>query len=126
MAPTTATSTAGSRVVMRGSTSRSTSTATPTMSVVACVWSRFSTNARTSARNESACVEKPNSFGSCPTMIVMPEAVHVSDLHLLREEVGDEPELPEAEPDLGESDQHREHPGQRDRGRRDRRPPAAA
>ncbi len=45
------------------------------------------------------------------------EAVHVSDLHLLREEVGDEPELPEPEPDLGKADEHRQHAGQRDRGR---------
>ena len=43
------------------------------------------------------------------------EAVHVSDLHLLREQVGDEPELAEPEADLGEPDQHRQHAGQRDR-----------
>jgi hypothetical protein len=71
VAPTTPTSTAGRRVVTRGSASRSTSTATPTKSVVVCVWSRLEVNARISARNESACVEKPNSFGSWPMMIVI-------------------------------------------------------
>ena len=33
-------------------------------------------------------------------MIVMREAVHVADLDLLGEEVGDEPQLPEPESDL--------------------------
>ena len=83
-----------------------------------CVWSRPSTNAFTSARNESASVEKPNSFGSWPTMIVIAEAVHVADLHLLGEQVGDEPELPEAEADLDEADEDGEHSGERDRGPR--------
>ena len=47
-------------------------TATPSTSVVVCVWPRPSTNALTSPRKESASVENPNSFGSCPTMIVIP------------------------------------------------------
>ena len=115
VAATTATSTAGSRRVMRGRTSSSASTASPTTSVVACVWSRPSKKTRTSFRNESASVEKPNSFGSCPTMIVIAEAVHVADLDLLGEEVGDEPELAQAQPDLREPDQHRQHAGESDR-----------
>ena len=68
--PTTAASTAGTRLVNRGSTMSTARTATPTTSVVVLVWSRPSKNTRTSFRNESALVEKPNSFGSCPTMIV--------------------------------------------------------
>ena len=43
------------------------------------------------------------------------QAVHVADLHLLREQVGDEPELPEPEPDLDEPHEDGEHPGQGDR-----------
>ena len=42
------------------------------------------------------------------------EAVHVADLHLLREQVGDEAELSEAEADLDEPDHDRHHPGQCD------------
>ena len=51
-------------------------------------------------------------------MMVIGQAVHVADLDLAREQVGDEPELAEAEPDLDEPDDEREHPGERDRGRR--------
>ena len=86
----------------------------------------LSKNARTSVEERVGVVEKPNSFGSWPTMIVMREAVHVADLHLLGEQVGDEPELAQAEADLGEADEHRQHAGQRDRRRRRRRRPAAA
>ena len=45
------------------------------------------------------------------------EAVHVADLHLLGQQVGDEAELAEAEPDLDEAHEEREHPGEGDRGR---------
>ena len=71
VAPTTATSTAGTRRVSRGSTSRTRRQARPTASVVASVWSRPAKNARTSSTNVSASVEKPNSLGSWPTMMVM-------------------------------------------------------
>ena len=64
-----------------------------------------STNARTSSTKPSASVEKPKSFGSWPTMMVIAEAVHVADLHLLGEQVGDEAELAEPEPDLDEADE---------------------
>ena len=46
------------------------------------------------------------------------EPVHVADLHLAREQVGDEAELPEAERHLDEPDEEGEHAGERDRGRR--------
>ena len=71
MAPTTATSTAGILVVNRGSTRSSSSTEAPSTSVVRLVWSRLVTNWRTSSTNPSASVEKPNSFGSWPTMMVI-------------------------------------------------------
>lgn len=44
------------------------------------------------------------------------EAVHVAHLDLFREQVRDEAELAEAEGDLDQADEEREHPGQRDRG----------
>ena len=44
-----------------------------------------------------------------------PEAVHVADLHLFGEQVGDEPELAEAEADLDQADEDREHARQGDR-----------
>ena len=43
------------------------------------------------------------------------EPVHVADLHLAREQVGDEAELAEPEPDLDEPDEQRQHPRERDR-----------
>ena len=42
------------------------------------------------------------------------EAVHVTDLHLTREQVGDESEPPDPQPDLDEGDDNGQHPGQRD------------
>ncbi len=42
------------------------------------------------------------------------ETVHVADLHLTREQVGDEAEASYPQPDLDESDDDGEHPGQRD------------
>ena len=44
-----------------------------------------------------------------------PEAVHVADLNLFGEQVGDEPELAEAEADLDQPDEDREHARQDDR-----------
>ena len=43
------------------------------------------------------------------------EAVHVADLDLAREQVGDEPELAEPEPISISADEQGEHPGERDR-----------
>ena len=70
-------------------------------------------------------MEKPNSFGSWPDDDRDREAVHVADLDLLGEQVGDEAELPQAEPDLGEPDEDREHARQRDR-RAAASPPASS
>ena len=48
------------------------------------------------------------------------EPVHVADLHLAREQVGDEAELAETEPDLDQADEQRQHAGEHDRALRDR------
>ena len=72
VAPTTATSTAGIFVVILGRTRSTASTERPNTSAVVSVASRFVRNWRTSSTKPSASVEKPNSFGSWPTMIVMP------------------------------------------------------
>ena len=42
------------------------------------------------------------------------QPVHVADLHLLRQKVGDETELAEPETDQDQPDQHGHHPGERD------------
>ena len=52
------------------------------------------------------------------------QPVHVSDLDLLREQVGDETELRDPEPDQDQPDHDRHHPGERDRPSPDR--PATA
>ena len=46
------------------------------------------------------------------------QSVHVADLHLAREQVGDEAQLADAEPDLDQADQDGEHAGQGDGGGR--------
>ncbi len=70
VAPTTATNTAGTIVVRRGSTSSTANTHSPVTSVARLVRSTFRRNWRTSSTKPSASVENPNSLGSCPTMIV--------------------------------------------------------
>ena len=71
VAPTTATSTAGTFFVIRGNPRSTTSTPTPMARAATSVWSMCSKNSRISSPKESASVEKPKSFGSCPTMIVI-------------------------------------------------------
>ena len=70
VAPRTATSTAGTFLVTRGSRSRTARVARPIASAVVLVWSSPSRNALISSKNPSASVENPNSFGSWPTMMV--------------------------------------------------------
>ena len=70
MAPTTATRTAGTRRVARGSRNRTARTAIPSMRVTALVWSSPVTNAFTSSTKPLASVENPNSLGSWPTTMV--------------------------------------------------------
>ncbi len=64
VAPATATRTAGTRRVSRGSTSSTASTARPTRSARPTVWSRLLKKAPTSSKKPSASVEKPKSLGS--------------------------------------------------------------
>ena len=71
VAPTTATRTAGTFFDTSGSSSSTASVARPSTSVVAFVWSSPVTNALISSTKPSASVENPNSFGSCPTTIVI-------------------------------------------------------
>ena len=63
---------AGSVRVTRGSTSSTASVASPSARVVEFVWSMLAKNALTSSTKVSASVENPHSFGSWPTMMVMP------------------------------------------------------
>ncbi len=68
-------STAGIRDVKRGSTSISASDASPTINVSRLRSSSPFTKAWTSSMKSSASVEKPKSFGSCPTTIVTPRPI---------------------------------------------------
>ncbi len=70
VAPTTATSTAGTFRMTRGSRRRTASVARPTTIAVRLRSSKPSTKARSSSMKPSASVENPQSLGSWPTMIV--------------------------------------------------------
>ena len=98
----------------RGSTSSSARMPTPSTSAVRFVWSRYWRNWRISSTNPSASVEKPNSFGQLTHDDGDGQAVHVADLDLLGEQVGDEAELAEPEADLEQPDHHGEHARQHD------------
>ena len=91
VAPTTATSTAGIFVVTAaGRAGRPASPARATSAVgVGRVELRRRTPA-TSSTKPSASVENPNSFGQLADDDGDRQAVHVADLHLLGEQVGDE------------------------------------
>ena len=71
VAPTTATSTAGIVRVTRGSRRSTASVAIPTASAVELRSSSPVKNVFTSSMKSSESVEKPNSLGSWPTMIVI-------------------------------------------------------
>ena len=58
---------------------------------------------------------EPEELGQLPDDDDEGETVHVADLHLAREQIGDEPELPDPQSDFDDSNDDREHPGQRDR-----------
>ena len=115
VAPATATRTAGIRGVMRGSTSSTTSTPTPTSTAPVWVASRCS-------KNVAQLVEEAVGVGGEAEQLRQladddrdGQAVHVADLHLAREQVGDEAELGDAQSDLDQADEQRQHPGQHDR-----------
>ena len=71
VAPTTATSTAGTLFDNRGKTSRMTRVARPISRAVVFVSLRPETKAFVSSTKPSASVEKPNSLGNCPTRMVI-------------------------------------------------------
>ena len=98
VAPATATSTAGIFGMKRGSTSSTTSTPRPTASAAPCVSSRWSNHARSSSRKPSASVEKPHSFGSCPTMIVIARPFMYPTCTSLERRSATKPSLPRPSP----------------------------
>ncbi len=126
VAPATATRTAGMRVVILGSTSRTTSTPTPTAIAPACVASRC-------LDERPQLVDEPVGVGGEAEQLRQladddrdREAVHVADLHLAREQVGDEAQLGDAEPDLDEADEQAPTCRRARSPCPGRRPPAAA
>ncbi len=67
--------------------------------------------------NEPVCVgREPCELGKLADEDRDGQAVHVADLDLLREQVGDESELAGTEPDQDQADHHRHHPGERNGG----------
>ena len=113
-------STAGSRRVKRGRISSTASEAQTDVSVSRLRSSRPSKKARISSMNPSASVEKPNSFGSWPDDDRDAQPDHVADLDLLREQVGDEPQLAETEADLDRGDESASIPASTTKSTRDR------
>ncbi len=71
VAATTATRTAGTFFESRGRPSSNVRVPSPTSSAVVLVWSRLEKKARTLSTDDSASVEKPNSLGSWPMMMVI-------------------------------------------------------
>ncbi len=81
------------------------------------VWSRPAKNALTSLDEPVGIGREAEQLGQLADEDRDGEAVHVADLDLLREQVGDEAELAEPQPDLDKADHEGHHPGQGD-GRR--------
>ena len=114
VAPTTATSTAGIFFETRGSPSSSASVPRPTSSVVVLVWSRFGEE-RLDLVDEAVRVGgEAEELGELADDDGDRQPVHVADLDLLGEQVGDEPQLAEPQADLDEADHERQHAGEGD------------
>ena len=118
VAATTATRTAGTVRVIRGRTRRITSTPTPDRE-------RGPLGLVEVLEERADVVDEAVGVGGEPEQLRQladddrdREAVHVADLHLARQQVGDEAELADAEADLDEADDQGEHAGERDRGLR--------
>ncbi len=119
--PTTATRTAGTRLVIRGRTSNTARTHSPVISVVRLVWSspleegpHLAGEVVGAGRESEELRELPDDDGDGQT-------VEVADADLAGEEVGDETEFGQPQSDLDEPDQYRQHAGERHarwRGRR--------
>ena len=118
VAPTTATSTAGTFFDTRGKTSR--------MTRVAETDQQGRRVRLVETRDESFRLvdeaigvrRKAEQFGQLPNEDGDREAIHVADLDLFGQQVRDEPEFAETESDFDRADHQRHHPGERDRGRR--------
>ena len=108
VAPTTATRMAGTRVVIRGSTSSAASTPSPTRSAVVFVWSNPSTKALDLVEEAVGIGGEAEQLRQLADDDRHRQAVHVADLHLLREQVRHETELPETESDLDDSHRARQ------------------
>ena len=106
VAPTTATSTAGTRRVKRGRTSSTASTARPTASVVESVWSRLLRNAWSLGEEPVGVGREAEELRQLAHDDGDGESIHVADLHLAREQVGNETELAEPESDHDEPHHH--------------------
>ena len=96
VAPTTATSTAGSRRETRGITSSTANTASPTASVVAVRPVEAVEEGLHLGEERVRRGREPEQLRQLSDDDRDGQAVHVADLHLLGEEVGDEPELARA------------------------------
>ena len=118
VAPTTATSTAGILRVRRGSTSSTARVTTPTARAVASRWSKFVTNSPHLVDEAVGVGREAAQLGELSDDDGDGQAVHVADLDLARQQVGDEPELADTETDLDQADEDGQHPGEGDGGRR--------
>ena len=118
VAATTATSTAGILRVIRGSTSRMTSTAEADRDRRGLRLVQVFEERRDFATEGSRVGREPAQLGELPHDDRDGEPVHVPDLDFTRQEVGDEPEPAEPHRDLDDADQQGEHAGELDRGLR--------
>ena len=80
------------------------------------VWPMSRTKAVTSSTNVSASVEKPNSLGSCPTMMTMARPFMYPTWTSFDSRSATKPSFADPETDLDRPHEQREHPGQGDRG----------
>ena len=90
-------------------------TASPSTSVAVCVCAETLHERLQLAEERVGVGREPEQLRQLSDDDRDPEAVHVADLHLFREQVGDEPELAEAEADLDQADEDRQHARQDDR-----------
>ena len=114
VAPTTATRTAGIVRVKRGSTSRTANVIKPSTNAVE-LRSSNPLEERPHLVDEAVGVgREPAQLGQLADDDGDRQPVHVADLDLLREQIGDEAELRDPEPDQDQPDHDRHHPGERD------------
>ena len=97
-----------------GSTSSTASVARPTPRAVGSRWSKF-VDELPHLLDEGVSVRRePAELRKLPDDDDDRQAVHVADLDLAREQVGNETQPANTQPDLDEADQNGEHAGQSD------------